>query len=52
MSDAGKLFIGRIPDTIHETDIEELFGKYGRISRVDLQQEAGRGYVYFGIKKY
>lgn len=40
-----KLYIGRIADKVRERDMYDLFGKYGKIRRVDLK--TGFGFVEY-----
>lgn len=42
-----KLYIGRLPTTVRSVEIEDLFGKYGRLVSVELK-DGGYGYVEFG----
>jgi len=45
MSSPGRIYIGQLSNHTRERDIEDAFGRYGRISRVDLKN--GYGFVEF-----
>ncbi|RVE43761.1 hypothetical protein evm_011610 [Chilo suppressalis] len=36
-----RLFVGNLPDTVKETDIEAAFSKYGQIVNVDFKNKSG-----------
>ena len=44
-----KLYIGRIADKVRERDMNDLFGKYGKIKRLDLK--AGFGFVEYDDRR-
>ncbi len=44
-----KLYIGRIADRVRERDLEDLFGKYGRIARLDMK--VGFAFVEYDDKR-
>jgi len=40
-ADDGRLvYVGNLPDDVRERDIDDLFGKYGRIRSVDIKMPA------------
>jgi len=46
---SAKIYIGRIADKVRERDLDELFGKYGKLGRVDLK--AGFGFIEYQDKR-
>ncbi len=42
-----KLYVGRLGSTVRSVEVEDLFGKYGRLVSVELK-DGGYGYVEFG----
>jgi len=41
--DSKVLYVGNLPADIRSKDIEDLFGKYGKIEMVDLKSRPSRG---------
>lgn len=38
-----KVYVGNLPDDIRETDIEDIFYKYGKVRHIDIKNGGGRG---------
>ena len=37
---AARIYVGNLPMDIRERDVEEMFGRYGRVTGVDLKTPA------------
>jgi len=47
-----RLYIGNLPPDVRERDIEDLFDRYGNITRVDLKNKRGAPFAFIEYEDY